>query len=111
MTVSYSNISATRKTVRLTRYDRRPHSFTGNAIVIIDEDGTKRLMSYYTEVARVDPDGSFHKSWDGYSVSTANHVRMFAREYAPKWLARLGMCADGVYRGTFKSNWIAMPLS
>lgn len=85
--------------------------FSGNAYALKDEDGTIKLVSYYTVVARVTPDGVFHKMWDNWSVSTANHIRMFASEYAPRWLARLGMGEDGVYRGGFKSNWLALPCS
>lgn len=98
------------KVVKLTRFERKPHGFTGNAYAIIEEDGTKRLISYKTEVCRVEADGTFTRLWAGYSVSTANHIRMFAKEYAPRWLARLGMNSKGEYRGTFKSNWLALPV-
>lgn len=100
-----------RKSFNLTsRYDK-PHSFRGNAYAIREEDGTVNLVSYATVVARVTPDGEFHKMWDDWSASTANHIRMFANEYAPEWLNHLGRDEHGKYRGTFKSNWLAMPLS
>ena len=112
MKYSYADIRAHWNTVRLTPSSyAKPHSFRGNAIVILDDNGAKRLMSYATIVAEVDADGVFHKRWQGWSVSTARHIRMFAREYAPTWLAMLGVGADGKPHRSFKDNWLALPVT
>lgn len=111
MKTNYSSIRAVWKTARLTRDPQKPHGYRGNAIVIFGEDGSTRLMSYRTIVARIDADGTFHKRCGVCSDITANHVRMFAREYAPAWLFMFGVGPDGKKHGTFKSNWEALPIT
>ena len=41
----------------------------------VEVDGI--LVSYETRVARIAPDGSFHRLWSGYSATTMRHVNMF----------------------------------
>lgn len=111
MKTNYSAIRAVWKTARLTRDPQKPHGYRGNAIVIFGADGATRLMSYSNVVARIDADGTFHKRWDGWTEITGHHIRMFAREYAPAWLFMFGVGADGKRHGTFKSNWLALPIT
>lgn len=54
-------------------------SFYSKAIVI-EKDGWKFLKSYSTIVCGVDPENKFHRFWDGWSVTTGNHMRSFAGE-------------------------------
>ena len=62
------------------KYEVIPHngrkSFYGKAIVT-EVDGNKTLTSYTTDVARIDKEGHFIKLWNGYSVTTMNHVNAF----------------------------------
>lgn len=62
------------------KYEVIPHngrkSFYGKAIVT-EVDGSKTLTSYTTDVARIDKEGHFIKLWNGYSVTTMNHVNAF----------------------------------
>ena len=51
-------------------------SFYGKAIVT-EENGIRTLTSYTTDVARIDTKGRFTRLWDGYSVTTMNHVNSF----------------------------------
>lgn len=41
----------------------------------VEVDGI--LVSYETQVARIAPDGSFHRLWSGYSATTMRHVNKF----------------------------------
>lgn len=52
-------------------------SFYGKAHVIDLENGTKLLQSYCTIVASTDNKGKLHRHWDGYSLTTMNHIRAF----------------------------------
>ena len=62
------------------KYEVIPHngrkSFYGKAIVT-EVNGNKTLTSYTTDVARIDKEGNFFKLWNGYSVTTMNHVNAF----------------------------------
>ena len=43
------------------------------------------LISYWTVVGYKDASGKFHKTWDGYSLTTvANHVRRFGFNYSKR---------------------------
>ena len=72
--------------------------FTGQAYALIDKHTpAKLLVSYNTVVAKINPDGSFHRTWSGWSVSTARHVRLFVAEYCPAMVGK-----------TRKADWEAM---
>lgn len=62
------------------KYEVIPHngrkSFYGKAIVT-EVNGNKTLTSYTTDVARIGKEGRFIKLWNGYSVTTMNHVNAF----------------------------------
>ena len=45
----------------------------------VEVDGV--LVSYETRVARVAPDGSFHRLWSGYSATAIRHVNEFRERY------------------------------
>ncbi len=51
-------------------------SFYGKAEVIERDNGTIELRSYQTIVARI-RDGKFERLWDGYSMTTMNHINAF----------------------------------
>lgn len=51
-------------------------SFYGKAHVI-EKDGEKILLSYETEVCKIDRQGNFIKLWDGYSQTTMRHINSF----------------------------------
>ncbi len=84
--------------------------FTGNAIIVKDKDGTHRLFSYVTEMCHVKPDGTFVKTSNAYSRSTANHIGMFVAEFAPNWMATIWRKPDGKMYKTFREAWLAYPL-
>ncbi len=53
-------------------------SFGGKAIVEEYENGDKVLLSYLTPVLKKTKDGKLIRLWDGYSATTARHVKAFA---------------------------------
>ena len=60
-------------------YDGRK-SFYGKATVTEYRTGEKILRSYNTDVARITADGSFLRTWAGWSATTARHVNEFRRQ-------------------------------
>lgn len=62
----------------------QPHnnqkSFYGKAYIIRRTDGIIELMSYDTIVGFIDRN-QFHRTWNGYSVTTLNHVNSFLQEF------------------------------
>ena len=73
--------NTTRKGVNIMKaYELKPtnnrKSFYGKATIIEREDGTIELKSYNTIVARI-RNGNFERLWDGYSVTTMNHINSF----------------------------------
>lgn len=56
---------------------QRTKSFYGKARVYDDGRGNRALVSYRTAVCWVDASGGFHKTWDGWSPTTARHVDEF----------------------------------
>jgi hypothetical protein len=75
-------------------YDRAK-SFYGRAHVV-EWNGCKYLVSYYTTVARIDKDGSFHRLWGGYSATTMRHINSF-------------LCFNRI-NGGGKKWWMAQPV-
>lgn len=61
-------------------YEIQPHngrkSFYGKARVE-ELNSVKTLISYQTKVCRIDENGHFIKLWNGYSVTTMNHINAF----------------------------------
>jgi len=55
---------------------RREKSFYGKAVVI-DTGKIRLLRSYNTIVAYFDKKGRLHRTWDGWSMTTARHVDAF----------------------------------
>lgn len=53
-------------------------SFYGKAKVLVDDDGTETLVSYWTPVLRKMPDGSLQRLWGGWSATTGRHIKAFA---------------------------------
>lgn len=51
-------------------------SFYGKAEVIERTNGDIELKSYSTIVARIH-NGKFERLWDGYSMTTMNHINAF----------------------------------
>lgn len=60
-------------------YDGRK-SFYGKAVVSEYGTGEKILRSYDTDVARITADGSFLRTWAGWSATTARHINEFRRQ-------------------------------
>lgn len=54
-------------------------SYYGKALVKECEDGTVILQSYQTDVLKIE-NGNLIKLWDGYSVTTMNHINDFCRQ-------------------------------
>jgi len=66
---------------------------TNGRAIVKELDGRRYLISYWTIVCYVDKDGSFHRTWDGYSQTTVhNHVFKF------------------IQRSISKREWEAMPV-
>ena len=55
-------------------------SYYRKAFVLQDEKGNVFLQSYDTVVCGI-VDGSFIRYWDGYSVTTMNHINDFCKLY------------------------------
>lgn len=81
--------------------------FYGNAGVIITEN-TISLRSYNTIVCQI-VNGEFHRTWYGWSASTARHIRFFLAYYATSALSAMRQKAreDGT---TQKAVWLSMPV-
>ena len=57
-------------------------SFYGKAKVIEHENGIVSLMSYTTVVCSIDTrKHEFIRHWDGYSLTTMQHINTFRRLY------------------------------
>lgn len=67
-----------------------------NRAIIKPVDNGYILQSYYTEVCKY-IDGTFYKTWQGYSATTLKHINIF-REY-------LGLSSIG------KHEWIMLETS
>jgi len=52
-------------------------SFYGKAHMYWNDEGERVLRSYNTDVCKVDNFGKFIKLWDGYSMTTMNHINSF----------------------------------
>lgn len=65
----------------------RVKSFYGRAHVLEDDEGNAVLVSYATPVCWTDRFGGFHRTWDGWSATTARHVDEFR---AQRGLGRIG---------------------
>lgn len=55
-------------------------SFYGKAKVI-EQDGEKILISYTTEVCKIDKNGIFQMLWTGRSNTTTAHIKAFKSFY------------------------------
>lgn len=56
-------------------------SYYGKAKINILDNGTKELISYKTKVAIITKGGRFFRLWEGYSLTTMNHINDFRRKY------------------------------
>lgn len=54
-------------------------SYYGKAQVILDDNGNLQLKSYNTIVCYIDRYNNFHKTWNGYSNTTAKHINDFRK--------------------------------
>lgn len=81
------------KTVKLTKIP------TGQAMVIIYDDGTKDLISYTTKVAEIDNEG-WLTIYGLYSMTTRKHIGAFVSEYADMTYQR----AKAIYEDGYKYN-------
>lgn len=60
-------------------YDRHKR-FYGKALVLAG-NGYTALQSYHTVVCYTNGNGILHRTWSGWSATTAHHVNEFARQY------------------------------
>ena len=72
---------------------------TGQAMVIIYDDGTKDLISYTTKVAEIDNEG-WLTIYGLYSMTTRKHIGAFASEYADMTYQQ----AKAIYEDGYKYN-------
>lgn len=56
-------------------------SFYGKAKVIIEDDGTLKLLSYDTIVCEIDTNNNFNMLWDGKSNTTTRHINEFKKQF------------------------------
>lgn len=56
-------------------------SFYGKAKAIETDDGEKILLSYDTQVLKIDKDGKPVKLWNGKSNTTSTHIKAFCEFY------------------------------
>lgn len=52
-------------------------SFYCKAMVRLDDDGSKTLLSYGTKIVKRHPNGYLQRLWDGWSVTTGKHIAAF----------------------------------
>jgi hypothetical protein len=85
-------------------------SYYGKALVKECEDGTIILQSYQTDVAKIE-NGNLIKLWDGYSLTTMNHINDFCRQFGfptfnkKSWLA-FGEPTDVHYKVKFNNGFV-----
>jgi len=58
-------------------------SFYGRAKVI-EQGGSRYLLSYRTVVGSVDGKGKVHRYWDGKSNTTSAHIVSFLKQFADR---------------------------
>lgn len=56
-------------------------SFYGKAKAIETDDGNKILLSYNTQVLKIDKSGELLKLWNGKSNTTTAHIKAFFEFY------------------------------
>lgn len=56
-------------------------SFYGKAKVLIQDNGTIQLQSYYTIVCEIDTHNNFNILWDGKSNTTTRHINEFKKQF------------------------------
>ncbi len=57
--------------------DNGRKSFYGKAIVQIEDDGTRTLFSYGTEIMKRTPDGELLRTYDEWTTTTGTHIKSF----------------------------------
>lgn len=62
-------------------------SFYGKAVVRVHHDGAETLQSYGTNVMRRDADGTLHRLWSGWSMTTGRHIKAFCGMGTAEWNA------------------------
>ena len=65
----------------------RQKSFYGKATVTTANNKSV-LTSYTTEVCYIDHSGNFHRLWDGYSVTTMNHINEYRQQNGLETLSK-----------------------
>lgn len=81
---------------KLLPHNSSQKSFYGKAHIIRRDDGIIELQSYDTIVGFIDGN-QFHRTWDGYSVTTMNHINSF--------LDKFGLSGGG------KAWWNSLPIA
>lgn len=74
----------------------RQKSFYGKAIVTEYNNRFSILTSYTTEVAMI-KNGIFYRLWNGYSVTTQNHINEYRQQNGMEKLS--------------KSEWLSIPVN
>lgn len=52
-------------------------SFYGEAVVIVEDNGTETLYSYNTPIIKRLVSGELVKLWDGWTATTGRHIQAF----------------------------------
>lgn len=52
-------------------------SFYGKAQVRVDDDGSRTLLSYGTEIVKRHANGFLQRLWGGWSATTGKHIKAF----------------------------------
>ena len=74
----------------------RQKSFYGKAIVTEYSNRLSILTSYKTEVAMI-KNGIFYRLWNGYSVTTQNHINEYRQQNGMEKLS--------------KAEWLSIPVN
>jgi len=74
----------------------RQKSFYGKAIVTEYSNRLSILTSYTTEVAMI-KNGIFYRLWNGYSVTTQNHINEYRQQNGMEKLS--------------KAEWLSIPVN
>ena len=67
--------------LELTPQHSNHKSFYGKAKVIVEDNGTLKLLSYQTIVCEIDTNNNFNMLWDGKSNTTTRHINEFKKQF------------------------------
>lgn len=86
-------------------------SYYGKALIKYADNGDIILQSYDTDVCKIE-NGKFIKLWDGYSLTTMNHIKDFCIAFEipygnKKWWCELPCESEGEYKVEYSNGFFS----